>query len=87
MDERFGDAGGIVELVLNDIKFFKPVKEHEEKRLLSFIDIIEKACLELKYLAREAEMKNSTINSIIEEKLPDDMRRNWIERIYDKDKK
>ena len=81
LDERFSDAGKIVEIVLNDIKFFKPVKEHEEKRLLSFIDIIEKASLELKYLGREAEIKNSTIISIIEEKLPDDLRRKWIERI------
>ena len=67
LDERFGDAGKIVEIVLNDIKFFKSVKEHEEKRLLSFIDIIEKASLELKYLGREAEIKNSTIISIIGE--------------------
>ena len=65
----------------------EPVKEHEEKRLLSFIDTIEKASLELKYLGREAEIKNSTIISIIEEKLPDDLRRKWIERIYDKDSK
>ena len=60
------------------------MRENEERRLLQF-DIIEKANLELKYLNRESEIKNSTIISIIEEKLPDELRRKWIERIYDKD--
>ena len=85
LEERYGDEGKIVEIVLNDIKHFKPLRENEERRLLQFIDIIEKANLELKYLNRESEIKNSTIISIIEEKLPDELRRKWIERIYDKD--
>ena len=85
LEERYGDEGKIVEIVLNDIKHYKPVRENEERRLLNFIDIIEKADLELKYLGRESEIKNSTIISIIEEKLPDELRRKWIERIYDKE--
>ena len=85
LDERYGDEGKIVEIVLNGIKHFRPIKENEERRLLAFIDIIEKASMELKYLGREPGIKNSTIISIIEEKLPDDLRKKWIERIYEKD--
>ena len=36
-------------------------------------------------MGRESEIKNSTIISIFEEKLPDELRRKWIERIYDKE--
>ena len=43
LDEKYGDEGKTVEIVLNDIKHFRPIKENEERRLLVFIDIIEKA--------------------------------------------
>ena len=76
LDERYGDEGNIVEIVLNDIKHFRLIKEDEERRLLASIDVIEKASMELKYLGREPEIKNSTIISIIEEKLPEDLRKN-----------
>ena len=66
LKERYGDEGMIVEIVLNGIKPFRPIKENEERRLLAFFDIIEKASMELKYLGREPEIKNSTIISIIE---------------------
>ena len=85
LEERYGDEGKIVEIVLNDIKHYKPVRENEERRLLNFTDIIEKADLEVKYLRRESEIKKSTIISIIEEKLPDEFRRKWIEQISDKE--
>ena len=85
LEEQYGIEGKIVEIVLNDIKHCKPVRENEERRLLNFIDIIEEAYLELKYLGRESEIKNSTTISIIEEKLPDELRRKLIERIYDKE--
>ena len=84
LDERFGDEAKIVEVVLNDIKSFRPIRENEEKRLLYFIDTIEKATNELIYLGREAEIQNSTIIGLIEEKLPDDLKRKWVERIYEK---
>ena len=82
LGERYGDEREIVEIVLNYIKHYKPVRDNEERRLLNFI---EEADLELKSLGRESEIKNSTIISIIEEKLPAELRRKWIERIYDKE--
>ena len=84
LDERYGNDGNIVEIVLKDIKHFQSIKENEERRLLTFIDIIQKASMELKYRGREPEIKNSTIISIIEEKLPVELRKNWIERTYEK---
>ena len=45
LDERYGDEGKIVEIILNDIKYFRAMKENEERRLLTFIDIIEKTSM------------------------------------------
>ena len=85
LDERYGDEGKIAEIILNDIKHFRPIKANEERRLLTFIGIIEKASMETKYPGWEPEIKNSTFVSIIEEKLPEKLRKKWIERIYEKD--
>ena len=39
----------------------------------------------MKYLERETEIKNSTIISISEEKMPEELRKKCIEIIYDKE--
>ena len=83
LEERFGDEGKYAEIVLNDIKHYKPMRENEERRLLNFIYIIHKADLELKNLGRESEIKNDTIISIIEEKLPRRMEKKLIYRLFD----
>ena len=75
LDERYGDEGKIAEIILNDIKHFRPIKANEERRLLTFTGIIEKASMETKYPGWEPEIKNSTFVSIIEEKLPEKLRK------------
>ena len=57
LDERHGDEDKIVEIVLNGIEHFRPIKKIEERRLLAIIDIIEKASMELSYLGRQREIK------------------------------
>ena len=47
LEERNGDEDKIVEIVLKDIKHYKPVRENDECLLLKFIDNIENADPEL----------------------------------------
>ena len=61
LDERYGDDGKVVEIVLNDIKHFGPIREHNERRLPTIIDIIENASMELKCLWRKPEKKISKL--------------------------
>ena len=82
--ETYGDENKIVAYVLNDNKQFRPIIGNEERRLLNCIDIIEKGSMEMDNVEREAG-KNSTILSTIEENLPDELRKKWIERTYEKD--
>ena len=58
LDERYGDDGKVVEIVLDDIKHFGPIREYNERRLTTRIDIIENASMELKCLWRKPEKKS-----------------------------
>ena len=83
LDEKYGDEGKMVDIILADVKNFKQIKDNENKRLIQFIDVLEKVNLEMKFLGRESELQNTTIVNIIERKLPNDLKMKWIERIYE----
>ena len=51
------------------------------------INMIEKSYRDLQYLKRESEMNNSTIVSMIEEKLPDDITLEWVKFVTGDKKK
>ena len=59
LDERYGDEGKVVKIVLNENIQFRPIKENEERRLLAFVDIIVKASMGLKYLGQEPDLKKN----------------------------
>ena len=68
--------------LLAHVTNFKQIKDNENKRLIQFIDVLEKVNLEMKFLGRDSELKNTTIVNIIEGTLPNDLEMKWIERIY-----
>ena len=74
LDEKYGDEGKMVDIILADVKNFKRIKDNENKRLLQFIDVLEKLNLEMKNLGRDSELQNTTIVNIIERKLPNDLK-------------
>ena len=85
LDEKYVDEGKMVDIIPTDVKIFKQIKDNEHKRLLQFIDALEKVNLEMKFL--DSELQNTTIDNIIERKLPNDLKLKWIERIYEQNSK
>ena len=81
LDEKYGDEGKMVDIILADVKNFEQIKDNENKRLIQFIDVLEKVNLGMKFLGRESELQNTTIVNIIEGKLPNDLKMKWIERM------
>ena len=45
LDEKYGDEGKVVDINLADVKNFEQIKNNENKRLIQFIDVLEKAKL------------------------------------------
>ena len=78
LDEEYGDPSALTDLVVNEIKKFDM---KGSRKLIEFIDVVEKAYFDLKKLNMEKEISNTTIVSIIEMKLPEDIRRKWAERV------
>ena len=77
LDKKYGDVGKIVESIMSDIKHMKKCDGSPQKTI-KMINMIEKSYRDLQYLKRESEMNNSTIVSMIEEKLPDDITLEWV---------
>ena len=56
----------------------------DEKTTLIMINTVEKAHRDLTRMHRASEMENGTILSMIEKRLPDDIRFDWIKLIAEK---
>lgn len=66
LDEKYGDPTRII-------------REGEEKRFVEFVEIVEDGYRDLKSLGLESEITTTSSVSIIEKKLPADIRRKWAE--------
>ena len=72
LDKKYGHA------IMSAIKQMPTCSNSDEQRVLEMINRIEKAHRDLKRLDLEKEISNSTIVSIIEERLPEDIQIEWI---------
>ena len=80
LDHLYGNKGKLVDLILQDIKSL-PFSKDDSKVTLQMIKIIERAQWDLIRLDAEDEMCNSTIISIIEQRMPYKMKEDWAESI------
>ena len=80
LDKKYGDVGKIVESIMSDIKNMKKCDGSPQKTI-KMINMIEKSYRDLQYLKKESKMNNSTIVSMIEEKLPDDITLEWVKLV------
>lgn len=53
-----------------DIKRTKPIKEDKENKFVEFVDLIERAHHDLAHMKVEHELLNTTVISLLEEKVP-----------------
>ena len=71
--EKYGDEAKLVDIIFAYVKNFKQIQDNENKRLIQFIEVLEKVNFEMKILGRDSELQKTTIVNIIEEKLPNDL--------------
>ena len=81
LDKKYGNHGQLVDAILDDIA---KLPRGEGKNTLVMINTIEKAYRDLERMNCESEMKNGTIISMIERKLPADIRSEWLKIIAEK---
>ena len=81
LDAKYGNHSKYVDLVLDGIA--KPPKG-DGKSTLSLINTIEKAHRDLTRIGAAEEMSNSTIIAMVEKKLPEEIRMDWIKTVAPK---
>ena len=74
----------MIDVVVNDIRRLTIVHEGEEQKLLHLIDTVERGYRDLFHMKLDKEMLNNTVVSMIEEKLPRDIGREWAKEVNKK---
>ena len=87
LDDRYRRTSKLTESIMYDIKRRKPIKEEDEKRFVEFADLIERGHHDLAHMKVEHELSIMTVISLLEEKHPKNIRRDWSKRVNEKDNK
>ena len=82
LDIKYGDPCKIMESIVSQIHRFKKLETDDLKRIIQFVDILEKVYRDLKSLGLENEIANANTASIIEHKLPRTIQMEWYREIY-----
>ena len=78
LDEKYGNKRKLVDAIICEVKKLKSNYNENPRKTLEMINTVEKAHRDLKGLGLESEINNTTIVSIIEEKLPYEIEKEWI---------
>ncbi|XP_067030426.1 uncharacterized protein [Acropora muricata] len=79
LDEKYGAPAKVADVIIDGIRRTRIIREGEEKRFVEFVEIVEDGYRDLKRLGLESEITTTSSVSIIEKKLPADIRRKWAE--------
>ena len=79
LDEKYGDPAKVAAVIIDGIQRTRFIREGEEKRFVEFVEIVEDSYRDLKRLSLESEITTTSSVSIIEKKLPADIRHKWAE--------
>ena len=80
-DEKYGDPAKVADVVMCAIQNMKPIREGENKKFVEFINVIDDGYRDLRRLGLEKEITTTSSVSIIERKLPNDVKREWAKLI------
>jgi hypothetical protein len=81
LDSKYGNVRKYIDLVLSDLS---KVSKGDSKAALHLIKTVEKSYRDLARIGAEQEMSNAYIIAMIEKRLPDEMRFDWVKCISDK---
>ena len=82
LDKKYGNRAKQVDAKLADIA---KAPRGDSKSTLAMIKVVEKAYRDLTRMGRKSEMQNGTILSMIEKKLPEEIRFEWIKCIAEEE--
>ena len=85
LDDKYGRSSKIVDAIMYDIKTLKPVTDNNTARFVEFVDTIERCYRDLQRISMESEICNSTIVSLIEERLPGTIKTAWCLEVSDRE--
>ena len=81
LDDKYGDPAKVADVIIDSIRRTKIIREGEDKRLVEFVNMLEDGYRDLRRLGLEAEITTTSSVSIIERKLPMDIRREWAQSV------
>ena len=82
LDEKYGAPRKILDSIVDEISHHCKMKDSEKDLFINFVDILDRACLDLKTLKLEKEMGCTSIVSSTEIKLPDNVCTEWYRHMY-----
>ena len=85
LDEKYGDPAKVADVIIDEIKRFRMLREGEDKRFTEFVTLIEDGYRDLKRLGLETEITTTSSVSVIEKALPPDIKRKWSELVSSRD--
>ena len=80
LDEKYGKPSKLADVVMRDIKKLCAIREGDDRRF-DVVDVVEKGYCDLSRVGIEREISNTSTVSIIEEKLPKDITREWSREV------
>ena len=82
LDEKYGDPAKVVDIVMCAIQKMKPIREGENKKYVEFIKRHRRdGYRDLRRLGQEKEITTTSSVSVIERKLPNDVKREWAKLV------
>ena len=84
LNQKFANPAKLVDSIISEIQKFRKIEVDDDKRFITFIDLIDRGYRDLKNLKIEGEMCNSHVLGIIEGKLPKIIQSDWYRMIYKK---
>ena len=80
LDDKFGNARKVVDLVISDRKALKRINEGDTKGFIKMVDQVEQCWLDLKNINLDKELNTANVVSHIERVLPTLQKREWVIR-------
>ena len=81
LDAKFGQPSMLIDIVMNDIKQIRSISDGDMKGFIEFVEIIEKGYVDLSRLSLQREMSNAVTVSMLEEKIPGVIKREWSKEV------
>ena len=81
LQEQFGAPAQVADVTMCAFQNIKPIGEGENKNFVEFINVIDDGYRDLRKLGLEKEITTTSSVSIIQRKLPNDVKREWAKLV------